>query len=163
TKPFEWTFLWGGNETAGSPSVAKRVGLPVSEVAAILRRDLAEGKYILTGSLSEEVFDDACRFVDPNNAVEGLAQYRRALSLLFDPAESSLEVLDVHVSPDGMGVQADYVASGVIKLPWRPKILPWQGHIEYTLNKEGLVVSQVDTWNISRFDAIRQTFLLPPG
>ena len=47
-----------------------------------------QGKYILTGNLTSEIFADDCRFVDPNNAVEGLAKYRQALALLFDPAEA---------------------------------------------------------------------------
>ena len=32
------------------------------------------------------------------------------------------------------------------------------GNIRYSLNAEGLIQSQVDEWNITRFDAIRQTF-----
>ena len=52
----------------------------------------------------------------------------------------------------------DYVASGVLKLPWRPRIAPWSGHITYTLDADGLVASQVDMWNITRIDALRQTF-----
>eukprot|EP00933_Yihiella_yeosuensis_P039785 TRINITY_DN33953_c0_g1_i1.p1 TRINITY_DN33953_c0_g1~~TRINITY_DN33953_c0_g1_i1.p1 ORF type:complete len:277 (-),score=30.57 TRINITY_DN33953_c0_g1_i1:11-742(-) len=162
TKPFEWSFLWNdASKRSGSElNTRKSVGLPVTDVAAVLRDDLAVRKYILTGNLSSEVFSDECRFVDPNNAVDGLAKYRQALGFLFDPAESSLEVLDVRVAEGGQRIEADYIASGTIKLPWRPKIEPWKGHIEYTLNSEGLVVSQVDTWNITRFDAIRQTFTL---
>lgn len=45
------------------------------------------GKYILTGNLTTAVFADDCRFEDPNNAVSGLARYRQALSVLFDPEE----------------------------------------------------------------------------
>jgi len=154
-EPFNWNFLYG----KGQPEAeAKLRGLPAAELVAVLRKDLAEGKYILTGDLTPGVFADDCRFVDPNNAVDGLARYQQALALLFDPAESALEVRDVRVAKDGSAIEADYVASGVLKLPWRPRIAPWSGQITYTLGTDGLVTSQVDVWNISRFDAIRQTF-----
>jgi hypothetical protein len=32
------------------------------------------------------------------------------------------------------------------------------GNIVYTLNSDALIQSQLDEWNITRFDAIRQTF-----
>jgi hypothetical protein len=56
-------------------------------------------------------------------------------------------------------IQATYVASGVLKLPWRPRISPWEGTITYSLDPQtGLIVDQTDVWNITRFDAIRQSF-----
>ena len=153
--PFEWTLLWGG----GSPEAAapKQLRLPATEVAAQLERDLAKNKYILTGQLTPSIFADDCRFVDPNNAVDGLSRYQKALSLLFRPELSELSAVRVSVAGDKR-IVADYVAEGVLKLPWRPRIAPWSGHIEWTLNAEGLVASQVDVWNITRLDAIRQTF-----
>jgi len=155
--PFEWGFLWGGG-SMGAAAPPKRRGLAATEVATSLRKDLKESRYILTGNLDPSIFADDCRFVDPNNAVDGLERYRRALSALFDPAQSSLELLDLRIAPGGASIEADYVASGTLKLPWRPRIAPWSGHIEYTLGNDGLVRSQVDVWNITRFDAIRQTF-----
>ena len=38
--------------------------------------------------------------------------------------------------------------------------LPRSGSIRYSFTSDGLIGSQVDTWNITRFDAIRQTFTL---
>ncbi|CAE7840766.1 unnamed protein product [Symbiodinium sp. CCMP2592] len=69
-RPFEWSFLWKDNPEDG----AKRRGLRPAEIADILRRDLGDGKYILTGNLTTAIFANDCRFVDPNNAVTGLAQ-----------------------------------------------------------------------------------------
>ena len=153
--PFEWTSVWQAKPAPDA--LPKQTGLSPSEVATILKQDLGSKKYILTGGLTPSVFRDDCRFVDPNNAVVGLAKYQQALSFLFDPAESSLEGVDVRVKDDGT-ISASYVASGVIKLPWRPRISPWSGTITYTLDDAGLVASQVDVWNITRWDALRQTF-----
>ena len=79
--PFEWTALWRGLEN----DEPKRTGLPVSEIANILRTDLGSRKYILTGDLTTSIFSDSARFIDPNNAVDGLNKYRQALSFLFRP------------------------------------------------------------------------------
>ena len=60
-------------------------------------------------------------------------------------------------------IQATYVASGVLKLPWKPYIAPWAGNITYTLDPQtGLVAAQTDVWNITRLDAIRQSFTPGP-
>jgi len=153
-RPFDWSRLWGGSAESVLP---KQRGLPVSAVAEILRQDLGRNKYILTGELTPTVFAETCHFEDPNNSVDGLSRYRTALSLLFDPQESSLELQSLSTSgPDT--ILADYVATGTLKLPWRPTISPWAGHIVYKLDADGLVSSQIDVWNITRIDAIRQTF-----
>ena len=74
-----------------------------------------QGKYILTGDLTASIFAHDCRFVDPNNAVDGLAKYRQALSFLFDPLESDLRLSELVVE-DGKRLRARYVASGTLKL-----------------------------------------------
>ena len=141
TTPFDWTRLYGNARADAKP---KQAGLTASEVAKTLEVDLAN-KYPLTGNLTSSVFDDQCRFVDPNNAISGLSRYQTALSLLFEPRESTLGDVRVRVTGDRT-IEATYVASGTLKLPWRPRIQPWKGHIVYALSAEtGLIVSQVDS------------------
>lgn len=157
--PFEWSAIW----SSAAPDVVeeKRVGLSPSEVAKELSSALSERRYILTGDMPAAIFSDTCRFQDPNNAVTGLNKYRQALSFLFRPELSSVRDVTTRVVTGDSGatvVEADYVASGTLKAPWRPRIAPWSGHLVYTLDENGLVSSQVDTWNITRMDALRQTF-----
>ena len=74
--------------------------------------------------------------------------------------------LDVRVVAVGgaAAIEATYVASGELKLPWRPRISPWEGKITYALDPEtGIIVGQTDVWNITRFDAIRQSFTPGPN
>ena len=40
--------------------------------------------------LLRQVFKDDCRFVDPTNDVSSLSRYKKALCILFDPAESKV-------------------------------------------------------------------------
>ena len=153
--PFDWTKAWTGVTADPTP---KRTGLAVSELAKILEADLATKKYILTGDLTPAIFREDCRFQDPNNAVDGLNKYRQALSLLFRPEESTVTDVVVKVGDDGRSVLASYSANGVLKLPRKPVISGWSGSIVYSLDSDNLIASQIDVWNITRWDAIRQTF-----
>ena len=72
--PFDWSALWGSDE---ADEVPKLVGVAPSELALLLAADLGERKYIVTGDLTASLFADDCNFVDPNNAVRGLARYRK--------------------------------------------------------------------------------------
>lgn len=68
-----------------------------------------------------------CRFVDPTNDVTGLSRYRKALTILFDPAHSEVRFRGIHISgPDT--IEADWTLGGTLKLPWRPRIQTVEGH-----------------------------------
>ncbi|CAK0885207.1 unnamed protein product [Prorocentrum cordatum] len=65
----------------------------------------------------------------------------QALGFLFDPAVSTLRLDGIRVTGANV-IEADYVAEGTIKLPWRPRIDPWAGHLVYTLDDSGLIAQQ---------------------
>ena len=101
----------------------------------MLAEDLTERKYIVTGDLTPSLFADDCSFVDPNNAVRGLARYRKALSFLFEPAASRLGEVDVRVV-DATTIQACYVAGGVrvrgalpLPIPLTLPLAPYPGEL----------------------------------
>jgi len=135
----------------------KQTGLSPEQVKEILRKDLEEGQYFVTGNLTTTIFDDSCRFVDPTNDVTGLSRYVKALSLLFDPLYSSVKLLNIAVTGPRT-IEADYMSGGFLRFPWSPKVEPYQGHVIYTLNEDGLVSVQRQTWDISPFEALRQSF-----
>ncbi|GLC39853.1 hypothetical protein PLESTB_001292000 [Pleodorina starrii] len=135
----------------------KRTGLSAEEVAAVLKRDLAEGQYFVTGDLTREIFADDCRFVDPTNDVTGLSKYLTALGVLFDPKYSKVELLDIRVT-DPRVIEADWRLGGYLVFPWNPRVEPFTGHTIYTLNEEGLVSEQRQSWSISGATALQQSF-----
>ncbi|GFR48705.1 hypothetical protein Agub_g10661 [Astrephomene gubernaculifera] len=136
---------------------AKRTGLTTEEVAAILSRDLAEGKYFVTGRLTKEIFADDCRFVDPTNDVRGLSRYLTALGVLFDPRVSKVELLGIRVSGP-RSIEADWRLGGYLNLPWNPRVEPFEGHTQYSLNEAGLVSEQRQQWSISAGRALQESF-----
>jgi len=68
-----------------------------------------------------------CRFVDPTNDVTGLSRYRKALTILFDPARSEVKLKQIWVSGPAT-VEADWTLGGILKLPWQPRIQTISGH-----------------------------------
>ncbi|GLI71493.1 hypothetical protein VaNZ11_016708 [Volvox africanus] len=135
----------------------KQTGLSVEEVAEVLRRDLARGQYFVTGNLTREVFADDCRFIDPTNDVTGLSKYLTALKVLFDPQFSKVELLDIRVAGPRT-VEADWRLGGYLAFPWNPRVEPFTGHTVYTLNDDGLVSEQRQTWSISAATALIESF-----
>ena len=65
--------------------------------------------------------------MDPTNDVTGLSRYRKALTILFDPARSEVKLKQIRVSgPDS--IEADWTLGGYLKLPWQPYIDTIDGH-----------------------------------
>mmetsp|Transcript_4149 Transcript_4149/g.26228 ORF Transcript_4149/g.26228 Transcript_4149/m.26228 type:complete len:190 (+) Transcript_4149:271-840(+) len=154
---------WGEKTTLAAEK-GERVkwrGISPGEVRDILEKDIEIGQYFVTGKLTQEIFEDNCRFVDPTNDVVGLKRYQSALNILFDPLNSSVNLLGIQLIDDST-IVADYEAQGVLQLPWRPLVKPYRGHIVYNLNKDGLVQKQEQTWDISALDALLETFTPGP-
>eukprot|EP00964_Phaeocystis_antarctica_P155539 scaffold124763_cov66-Phaeocystis_antarctica.AAC.3 len=142
----------------------KRTGLTQDELAVTLKRDLTvgatgKGGYFVSGDLSQEIFRDDARFIDPTNVAEGLSRYIKALSLLFDPTCSSVELL-AGPKPDAATrtIYAELRSSGTLKLPWRPKVRPWISYMTWTIDADGLIAEQSQTWDITPAEALGQTF-----
>jgi hypothetical protein len=141
-----------------SVGAAKRANLGASAIAAILRDDLVNGQYFVTGNLTREIFDDKCRFKDPTNDVVGLSRYLTALGLLFDPKDSRVELVDIKVTSP-LTVEADGTLEGYLKFPWHPRVDKYAFHTVYGLDADsGLIVSQSQTWSISGAEALKETF-----
>ena len=66
-----------------------------------------------------------CRFVDPTNDVTGLSRYRKALTILFDPAQSEVRFKGIHISGPG-----NHIATKV----------------SYQCQSRFVIKSDVDTW-----------------
>ena len=138
-------------------AAAKRTGLSDAVVRDVLADGLRRGYFVRSSVMPVDVFADDCRFVDPTTDVRGLARYVAALDLLFDPADSSVELIDAEVVAPRT-IRARWTLSGRLKLPWRPSVRPFQGTATYTLDASGLVSEQRETWEVSALEALRETF-----
>ena len=66
------------------------------------------GQYFVTGDLTPDIFDDDCRFKDPTNDIRGLSRYLKALTILFDPKYSGVQLLSIEVVDD-LTIRASWI------------------------------------------------------
>jgi len=148
----------------------KSLHLPIAELAARLQRDLSngatgQGSYIVTGDLSLNLFRDDCSFIDPTNRVDDLLQYQKALTILFDPATSKVDLLEpLRIVKDDHTTRTTtivgrYRCRGTLKLPWKPVVAAFESDIVYHVDPAtGLVSQQEQRWSKSAATALQETF-----
>ncbi|KAL3803673.1 hypothetical protein HJC23_003727 [Cyclotella cryptica] len=142
---------------------SKSTGLPISEVASRLSHDLVEGSsgkggYFISGDISTDIFRDDCEFTDPTNSVSSLTRYKNALQILFDPEQSFVELLGMEVDESNHEIRARIRSGGVLQLPWKPFIPPYESTIKYAIDEDGLIARQIQDWSIPASQALVETF-----
>ncbi len=124
----------------------------------ILAADLRDRQYFVTGQLTSAIFLDTCRFVDPTNNIVGLSRYIKALDVLFDPAKSRVELLDIQVTGPRT-IEAEWTLGGELKFPWKPKVATFVGRCVYKIDEEtGLIREQAQTWSKPAWEALQESF-----
>ena len=142
----------------------KQVGLSLTEIASRLSHDLVQGStgkggYFVSGDISTELFRDDCNFVDPTNSVASLSRYQNALKILFDPEDSFVSIVEpLVVNESKREVTGRIRSGGVLKLPWKPRISPYESQIVWKIDDNGLIESQDQEWSISASQALQKTF-----
>jgi hypothetical protein len=143
----------------------KTTGLSLAQIASRLTNDLlngahGKGGYFLTGDLSTDLFRDDCVFEDPTNRVASLSQYQKALTVLFDPERSNIEIVEpLQVNEFKNTISGRLRSRGYLKLPWNPHISTYETTVTYTVDPEtGLIVRQDQTWSKAASQALRESF-----
>jgi Uncharacterized conserved protein (DUF2358) len=104
--------------------------------------------YYITGRLNTAIYRDDCWFdgPDPDMPVRGVRKYINAASHLFDHKTSTAELLDLQLgssstttssSATTSTIVATWRLSGVLHLPWKPKLPTWTGTTTYHLDQDG--------------------------
>ena len=141
----------------------KQVGLSPTQLQDVLledwKVDTRKGYYI-TGRLNTAVYRDDCVFNGPDldMPVKGLAKYMNAASQLFDYGGSQAELLELRVVHDRLLV-AKWRLTGVLRLPWKPRLPDWTGTTLYHRDDDGLIYLHDETWDMSVVQAFLQTLL----
>ena len=146
--------------SACAEAAPKTRGLSREAVMQIVEADFREGQYYVSGKLSPEIYSDECFFdaPDPDLPVRSLKRYSDALSGLFDPERSEIELVRLEPSADSeRAFIAHWRLSGHLKLPWRPAIKPYAGATLYEMDDDGLISSHTEAWSITAFDAFAST------
>ena len=113
----------------------KATGLSTEALLERIRSDFEERRYYITGKLSREIYNDACFFdaPDPDMPVHGLEKYIDAISNLFEPRASCVELLDLQILAPDL-ILSRWRLDATLKLPWRPRIKAYTGVTLYELH-----------------------------
>lgn len=132
----------------------KATGLSTEALLERIRSDFEERRYYITGKLSREIYNDACFFdaPDPDMPVHGLEKYIDAISNLFEPRASCVELLDLQILAPDL-ILSRWRLDATLKLPWRPRIKAYTGVTLYELDRQGLIARHTELWSISALDA----------
>jgi hypothetical protein len=154
----------GNKYESHSSRDGKTLHLPLQELASRLAEDLTAGHtghggYLISGDLDESIYRDDCVFVDPTNRVSSLSQYRNALRILFDPTESQVRLVKpIRVNNQKREIEAKIRSRGVLQLPWRPYITAYESNIVYSIDEDGLISQQSQTWSKAASKALQESF-----
>ncbi|CAI7913685.1 unnamed protein product [Closterium sp. NIES-54] len=133
------------------------------ELVEAIREDYEQRAYFVTGDISARFYDAACLFADPTIQFSGLRRWQRNISLLtrFFSAPT-IHLHDLQVFPatpsSAARLETRWRLLTPINLPWGP-LVDIQGSTVHTLNAAGTkVVSHVEAWDVSAYEAIMQLF-----
>jgi hypothetical protein len=97
--------------------------------------------------------------VDPTNQVSSLSQYQNALRVLFDPSQSTVEIISpLQVDESARTISGTIRSRGVLQFPWHPRVKAYESSILYRVGEDGLIYEQSQTWSKSASEALRESF-----
>lgn len=136
------------------PTSDKALHLPLEQRLELIRSDFEKRQYYITGRLSKNIYTDDCLFdgPDPDVPVVGLEKYTDAMAGLFERKLSRVDLLAIQITSENT-IHAEWRLEGALNLPWKPPIKPYTGETVYTFDERGLVVTHVESWSLSAFEA----------
>jgi Uncharacterized conserved protein (DUF2358) len=102
------------------------------------------------------LYDRNVFFKDPLISFRGVQLYHWMIGFM---ERAFLNVqMDLHdIRQEGNQIDMDWTLSWVAPMPWKPP-MQISGRSELVLNTDGLIQSQIDYWNCSRLDVLKQLF-----
>lgn len=144
----------------------------VARAASALADAFENRQYYVTGAIPPGLFADDCVFVDPTTRVQGTAKYSAVVASLFDASTSRADLISIGPGPQPRTVELRWRLEGRLALPGNPPVKAYTGSTLYVLSEGGAaaaggggaplqVKEQIESWDISAFDAFASSFL--PG
>ncbi|WP_107670659.1 DUF2358 domain-containing protein [Cyanothece sp. BG0011] len=107
------------------------------------------------------VYADDVYFKDPVNEFTGVKRYQEMIGFMSTWFKNvDLELHNIYQSDNV--IHTEWTLHWTTPLPWKPPIsIP--GRSELTFNDQNLIISHIDYWNCSRWDVVKQHFVLNPS
>jgi Uncharacterized conserved protein (DUF2358) len=169
--------------TSNNLTTGKTTNLSIEHIINILKHDWridTNKGYYITGRLSTNIFRDDCYFdgPDPDMPVRGIRKYFNAASQIFEYKTSTATLVSIEAQepkqqhPTGTTtttttttttndttIVAKWIMSGVLRLPWKPKLPTVYGTTTYYLDQTtNLIYKHIETWDRTAIQAFLETF-----
>jgi hypothetical protein len=110
---------------------------------------------------SYSIYAEKVYFKDPMTEFTGIKRYQEMIKFMSTWFKNiDLELDNIYQSNNI--IHTEWTLHWTTPLPWKPPIsIP--GRSELTINDENLIISHIDYWNCSRWDVVKQHFVLNPS
>lgn len=165
----------GINSLAPAPPVRLQstefLALTPAALREHLRADFEERCYLFTGSISTELYDDACLFTDPTLSFRGVATFERNLSALQPLLKALLATREVTLQDCTLVEESgelQHGEAGIVVARWRMAAnisLPWRPRLDICgvtrfffaeAEDGGRIVRYLESWDRPAVEALAQ-------
>lgn len=110
---------------------------------------------------SYSIYAEKVYFKDPMTEFTGIKRYQEMIKFMSTWFKNiDLELHKIYQT-DNI-IHTEWTLHWTTPLPWKPPIaIP--GRSELTINDQNLIISHIDYWNCSRWDVVKQHFVLNPS
>ena len=101
-----------------------------------------------------EIYAENVYFQDPMNKFYGVKRYQQMIGFINQYfLDIKLELH--HIAQTENAIATQWTLKWIAPVPWKPAMsIP--GRSELKVNDEGLIISHIDYWDISRLDVLTQ-------
>lgn len=148
--------LTSRHAVADSAAADKQTGLSAETLAEIVRQDLVDRQFLVTGELTRSIYSEDCTFQDEIDTYT-LPKWVKGTKALFVGDKSRVQIVgDVQVAGSELSFQFDEVLC--FNIPLQPKV-PLKGTLVLKLGDNGLITSYRERWDTSVWATLSKAYL----
>jgi hypothetical protein len=122
----------------------EKLGLSNAELKSIVRSDLVEKQFLVTGDLTRSIYKPTATFTDEIDTY-GMDQWMKGTQKLFVGSKSDVRLVgDVEVSPEKVEFRFD--EDLMFNIPFKP-VVSLSGKVVLTRDETGFITSYREFWD----------------
>ena len=151
----------GGSLAAVLPFAAhaedeKQRRLPAAKLAELVRADIEQNQFLVTGKLTRSLYDESCTFKDEIDTYT-LDKWIKGTGALFVGEKSHVDIVgDVAATEKEVRFRFSEVLA--FNIPLTPKV-PLTGTLVLTRGDDGLFTAYNEIWDTNVADTLRRGYL----
>lgn len=140
-------FVEEGGEKVVLREPNKLLNLSIEELKQIVYHDIQDGKFLTTGKLTRQIYDEEATFTDEIDTY-GLDQWMKGTAKLFDGTRSTLRLVDDNIDVSSQKVEFRFEEDLAFRIPILNPIVHLTGKVELLRSPEtGLITHYQEYWD----------------